>query len=195
MWLRFDNMLIWAALMAEAHARKGINAGDLELWHKYFIKYATLMDLLLKNRSLKMDDESQRISKEVDDMEKDIMRVKKKATRSLLGFTYPNNENAVIFAFGYLYKWIESPLARVLLKEERFDRVEFRTEYPDAELVRGDKSIRIEFETRSGNFKQHSHDVKECDLIVCWIHDWTECPVNVLELCDPNLYEREIVGD
>jgi len=23
---------------------------------------------------------------------------------------------------------------------------------------------------------------KECDLIVCWEHDWTECPIEVLEL-------------
>jgi hypothetical protein len=28
----------------------------------------------------------------------------------------------------------------------------------------------------------HLHDLSGCDLIVCWRHNWPECPVEVLEL-------------
>lgn len=177
--------------MAKAHARKGISDGDLKLWHKYERKYAMMLDRWMKKveKNLKMDEEFERVRKEVEEMKEDVERVKEKAMRNLVGFTHPHNENGVIFAFGRLYEWIEWVLARVLLEEERFDVLKFRTEYPDGELVRGDKKVRIEFETYSGHFKQHSHNPEECDLIVCWIHDWTECPIKVLELRDPNVYE------
>jgi hypothetical protein len=26
------------------------------------------------------------------------------------------------------------------------------------------------------------HDVSGCDMIVCWIHNWPECPLEVVEL-------------
>jgi len=42
--------------------------------------------------------------------------------------------------------------------------------------------VKIEFEQESRNFLRHMHDVKECDLIVCWRHNWPECPLEVLEL-------------
>jgi hypothetical protein len=41
---------------------------------------------------------------------------------------------------------------------------------------------RIEFEYRSSNFQRHGHDPAGVDLVVCWDHDWPECPVDVLEL-------------
>ena len=41
---------------------------------------------------------------------------------------------------------------------------------------------RIEFEKESRNFLAHMHPAAHCDLIVCWIHNWKECPVEVLEL-------------
>jgi len=28
----------------------------------------------------------------------------------------------------------------------------------------------------------HGHEWSECDLIVCWEHNWPECPVEVIEL-------------
>ena len=64
-----------------------------------------------------------------------------------------------------------------------------RTDFPDCEGKRAlDKAgsqwqlVRIEFEYRSKNFREHGHDPEACDLIVCWIHDWAECPLEVLEL-------------
>ena len=44
--------------------------------------------------------------------------------------------------------------------------------------------LRIEFEYESKNFKLHGHDPKGCDMIVCWKHNWKECPaeIEVVEL-------------
>jgi len=44
--------------------------------------------------------------------------------------------------------------------------------------------FRIEFEYESRNFRDHRHDPEKCDLIVCWRHNWKDCPPNlqVLEL-------------
>jgi hypothetical protein len=41
---------------------------------------------------------------------------------------------------------------------------------------------RVEFEFRSRNFRDHGHDATKCDLIVCWQHDWPDCPLEVIEL-------------
>ena len=45
--------------------------------------------------------------------------------------------------------------------------------------------LRIEFEYESKNFKLHGHDPKGCDMIVCWRHNWKDCPegIEVVELC------------
>lgn len=87
----------------------------------------------------------------------------------------PTNEMGVLFLFGtvaaqlgFVVTWI-------------------RSEFPDCEamiLVGPEKwqRIRIEFEYESRNFLKHMHDAKECDLIVCWKHNWPECPIEVLEL-------------
>jgi hypothetical protein len=42
----------------------------------------------------------------------------------------------------------------------------------------------IEFEFESRNFLLHGHDPKKCDVIVCWVHNWPECPkgIQVIEL-------------
>lgn len=44
--------------------------------------------------------------------------------------------------------------------------------------------VRIEFEYRSRSFYYHGHDADECDVIVCWQHDWPDCPIEVLALED-----------
>ena len=41
---------------------------------------------------------------------------------------------------------------------------------------------RIEFEFRASSFKEHGHDPNGCDFVVCWINDWPDCPVTVIEL-------------
>jgi len=44
------------------------------------------------------------------------------------------------------------------------------------------QDVRIEFEYRSRTFREHGHDPAGCDLIVCWEHDWHDCPLEVLAL-------------
>lgn len=62
-----------------------------------------------------------------------------------------------------------------------------QSEFPDCEaFCRVDEGkwqeIKIEFELASKNFLTHMHDPNGCDLIVCWVHDWPQCPLPVLEL-------------
>ena len=46
------------------------------------------------------------------------------------------------------------------------------------------ESVSIEFEYKSKDFLSHRHDANKCDIIVCWIHDWHDCPIEVIELKD-----------
>jgi hypothetical protein len=59
--------------------------------------------------------------------------------------------------------------------------------FPDCEAKRhiGEnryQRVRIKFEHKSSNFISHGYDLAGADMIVCWIHDWHECPLEVLEL-------------
>jgi hypothetical protein len=89
----------------------------------------------------------------------------------------PMNENGVIFLFG-------------MVAQELGYVVESITPgFPDCEAKRrvnksGDtwERVRIEFEFESRTFLTHGHSVADCDVIVCWEDNWTDCPVEVLEL-------------
>ncbi len=89
----------------------------------------------------------------------------------------PINEQGVVFLFGMVAFDLGFVVEGV------------GTGFPDCEAKRtvsktGDvwERVRIEFEFRSRNFREHGHDPAGCDLIVCWEHNWPECPVEVLEL-------------
>lgn len=86
----------------------------------------------------------------------------------------PTGEAGVVFLFGQVAEELGFVLETV------------RTGFPDAlgrrRLGREWHRVRIEFEHRSRNFYAHGHDPRACDLIVCWEHDWLQCPLEVLEL-------------
>jgi hypothetical protein len=89
----------------------------------------------------------------------------------------PVNEQGVVFLFGMLARELGYAVEAV------------QTGYPDCEAKRQiDKGrwqrVRIEFEFESRNFRIHGHSLEGCDLIVCWRHNWIECPaqIEVLEL-------------
>lgn len=89
----------------------------------------------------------------------------------------PTNELGVIYLFGM----ISDQLGMVVDS--------LQPGFPDCEAKRCiDASrgrwqrVRIEFEFQSHNFRDHQHDPKHCDMIVCWVHDWVDCPLEVLEL-------------
>ncbi len=94
------------------------------------------------------------------------------------GLTYaPVNEQGVVLLFG------------MLARELGFHVQLVRQGYPDCKAVRslGDEryeEVNIEFEFRSAGFKSHLKEVTKSDFIICWEHNWRECPqsIQVLEL-------------
>jgi hypothetical protein len=87
----------------------------------------------------------------------------------------PINEIGVVFLFGAMAERLGFLVLRI------------QTEFPDCEALRvvGENRlqlVKIEFEHMSRNFFRHMHEPNDCDLIVCWEHNWPECPLPVLEL-------------
>jgi hypothetical protein len=87
----------------------------------------------------------------------------------------PIGEQGVVFLFG------------MVAKELGFIVESVATGFPDClakRRVAKDryKSVAIEFEFQSRNFDIHGHDPKGCEVIVCWEHNWPECPLEVIEL-------------
>jgi hypothetical protein len=89
----------------------------------------------------------------------------------------PVNEQGVILLFG------------ILAERLGFIVEGIRAGFPDCEAKRrvgpdAWQGVNIEFEYESRNFRMHGHSAKGCDVIVCWIHNWPECPPNleVIEL-------------
>ena len=44
------------------------------------------------------------------------------------------------------------------------------------------QDVNVEFEMYSANFRQHRHDAKKCDVIICWKHNWPDCPEEIMVL-------------
>ncbi|MCF7916953.1 MAG: DUF5655 domain-containing protein [Candidatus Omnitrophica bacterium] len=94
------------------------------------------------------------------------------------GLVYaPINEQGVVFLFGKVAHEFGMYVELI------------RTGYPDCIAKRfiGKgrwEEIKIEFEFHSSDFVRHKHNPNEVDMIVCWEHDWKECPkgIEVIEL-------------
>jgi hypothetical protein len=87
----------------------------------------------------------------------------------------PLNELGVVFAFG------------MVARQLGFSVLRFQAAFPDCEalreVVRGQlQRMKLEFEFESRNFLRHGHRIDGCDGIVCWKHNWKECPLEVIEL-------------
>ncbi len=89
----------------------------------------------------------------------------------------PIDETGVIFLFG------------VVAHRLGFTVLRTRAAFPDCEALREVQPgcwqrVTIEFEFESRNFLIHKHAASECDMIVCWRHNWPECPakLEVIEL-------------
>lgn len=87
------------------------------------------------------------------------------------------NELGVVYFFGVLHETFDFKIESV------------QSGYPDCIARRKVgknrwEEVRIEFEYDSRSFKMHGHDSKGVDLIVCWKHNWKECPkeIEVIEL-------------
>jgi hypothetical protein len=89
----------------------------------------------------------------------------------------PINEQGVVYLFG------------MVSRELGFNIEAIQQGFPDCEgkyLHDPKKNLwakaRIEFEFRASSFEDHGHDPKQCDFIVCWINDWPDSPIRVIEL-------------
>ena len=91
----------------------------------------------------------------------------------------PVNEQGVVFLFGMVARELGYLVEAV------------QGGFPDCEakrqVSRGQwQPVQIEFEYESRNFVEHGHDPEKCDVIVCWVHNWTDCPdsIEVLPLSE-----------
>ena len=87
----------------------------------------------------------------------------------------PTEEQGVVYLFGTM----SERLGFVVLNIQRA--------FPDCEALRQIEQdmwqrVFIEFEYESLNFVKHGHDARKCDIIVCWKHNWPDCPLEVVEL-------------
>lgn len=87
----------------------------------------------------------------------------------------PVNENGVILLFGILASELGLLIEAV---QPGFPDCEAKYQGEDGKWRR----LRIEFEYESRNFFLHGHDAALCDIVVCWKHNWNECPLKVVEL-------------
>jgi len=100
------------------------------------------------------------------------------ASLDFMGLRYaPINEQGVVFLFGKINEDLGIIVEAV------------QTGFPDCvgkRLINRNKNlweeVKIEFEYKSKNFLDHGHDINGCDVIVCWTHDWKDCPLEVIEL-------------
>ena len=90
----------------------------------------------------------------------------------------PVNEQGVVFLFGMVARELGYLVEAV------------QAGFPDCEAKRQIdanrwQQVRIEFEFESRNFRDHGHPADGCDVIVCWRHNWFDCPPH-LEIVELN---------
>ena len=84
----------------------------------------------------------------------------------------PVKEQGVVLLFGMVAKHLGYVVESV------------QAGFPDCEAKRqiGPKRwqrVNIEFEFESRNFRDHGHPLTGCDVIVCWRHNWHDCPAHI----------------
>lgn len=98
----------------------------------------------------------------------------------------PVNEQGVVLLFGMLAHEIGYVVESVQMG------------FPDCEAKRKIgpgrwQRVRIEFEYESQGFRRHRHPAAGCDVIVCWRHNWEECPES-LEVVELESVIRALAG-
>ena len=87
----------------------------------------------------------------------------------------PINEDGVLVLLGAMARQLGLVIMRI------------QKPFPDGEGMRLMPNGRwehtfFEVELESRNFHIHGHDPNGCDFIICWEHNWKECPLPVIEL-------------
>ncbi len=84
----------------------------------------------------------------------------------------PVNEQGVVFLFGMVARELGYLVEAI---QRGFPDCEAKREIAPGRWQR----VHIEFEFESRNFRDHGHPVSGCDVIVCWRHNWDECPCHI----------------
>jgi hypothetical protein len=84
----------------------------------------------------------------------------------------PVNEQGVVFLFGMVAKKLGYLVEAI---QRGFPDCEAKHQIAPGRWQR----VRIEFEFESRNFRDHEHPASGCDVIVCWRHNWDDCPENI----------------
>jgi hypothetical protein len=84
----------------------------------------------------------------------------------------PVNEQGVVFLFGMVARELGYLVEAV------------QGGFPDCEAKRQVSKwqwqpVRIEFEYESRSFLEHGYEPAKCDVIVCWVDNWPECPASI----------------
>jgi len=89
----------------------------------------------------------------------------------------PVNEQGVVLLFGMLAKELGYMIEAV---QKGFPDCEAKRQIAPERWQR----VRIEFEFESRNFRDQGHPLNGCDVIVCWRHNWDDCPqhIEIIEL-------------
>jgi hypothetical protein len=89
----------------------------------------------------------------------------------------PVNEHGVVYLFGVLHDSFDFKIESI------------QAGFPDCIARRQInrerwEELRIEFEFESKSFVFHKHDINGADIIICWKHNWKNCPkkIEVIEL-------------
>lgn len=82
----------------------------------------------------------------------------------------PQNEQGVIVLFASM------------IHQVGWKFIEVGTLYPDVILLINDEVWSVEFEFYASNFLDHKHDHRNCDAIVCWINDYPDSSLPIIEL-------------
>lgn len=89
----------------------------------------------------------------------------------------PINELGVVYLFGVLHDTFDFKIESV------------QAGFPDCiarRQIGKDRweELRIEFEYLSKSFRTHNHNPEAVDIIICWNHNWPDCPehIEVIEL-------------
>ena len=77
--------------------------------------------------------------------------------------------------------------------EHGFYFASIQTAFPDAIIWHEGIRYRVEFEYQAKSFLHHQHDVRGCDLIICWYNDYPDSILPVLALSDPTWPETLLV--
>ena len=92
----------------------------------------------------------------------------------------PTNEQGTIFVFA------------AQAEQAGWRVIEIGCPFPDATLEYKGEIWKVEFEFKAFNFSSHRHDIRGCDLIICWENDFPDCPLPVIELRNENWTSQKI---